>query len=137
MNKILSVLIGIFIISGLTSQAAFAITRNDRKVTAETTLQGGYEILGNGSVKVTTAGTRVQLSGTDTPVAWATVCSSRDNAGVFAVGGSSVVAAGSGRSGITLNADDCITLRPDNLTQVYVDSTSSGDWANYVYQEFV
>lgn len=116
---------------------AFAVTRNGEKVPTVTVLKGGYEVIGNGSKTVTSAGTAVQVSTTSVPTAWATLCASADNTGWIAVGGSTVKATGSGRSGITLEKNDCLTLNVDNLSSVYIDSTVNGESVNYVYQEYI
>lgn len=121
--------------------SAFAVTRNGQKVPTVTTLEGGYEVIGNGSATVTTAGTPVQLSTTSTKTAKVTMCASADNTGLIAVGGANVSAAGNARSGVTLSAGDCLTLACDDLSSVYVDSTVSSsvsrDSVNYIYQEYI
>jgi len=138
MKKLAFVLIGLMVLCG----SALAVTREGSKVPTTITLEGGYESIGNLSKTVTTAGTPVQLSSTSIPVAKCIVCASADNTGVIAVGGASVSARGSGRSGITLGASDCVTLSVDNLSSVYVDSSVSAagvsqDSVNVTYQEYI
>lgn len=115
-----------------------AMRRSGSRLAAQVTLEGGYEVIGDGSTTVTTAGTEVRLSTTSTPITLVTVCASPDSRGVFAVGSSTVVAAaGSTRSGVILASSDCIDVRADNLRSVYVDSTISGEQVNWIYYEYV
>lgn len=114
----------------------FAVRRSGNRLATPVSLQGGYELIGDGSTTVTTAGTRVQLATGSVAAARCTICASSDSRGVFAIGGSTVIAALSGRRGITLASGDCIDVYPDYLDNVYVDSTVSGDSVNYIYYEY-
>ena len=56
-----------------------------------------------------------------------------DNTGVIVVGGSTVVALLATRRGTPLFAGDSIVLEIDNLADVYLDTTVSGDGVTYTY----
>lgn len=113
-----------------------AVNRNGQRVNANIILEGGYEEIIDGATTVTTAGTSVQLSSTDTGIASCTICASRDNTGVIAVGASTVVAGSSATRGITLNKDDCIDIEADNITQIWLDSSVSGEDVNYICRDY-
>lgn len=81
---------------------------------------------------VTTAGTRVTLA-SSTACEQVVITAETDNTGIVVVGGSTVVAALATRRGIPLYAGDTITLEIDNLADVYLDSTVSGDGVTYAY----
>lgn len=85
----------------------------------------------DGRQVVTTAGTRVQLSTTQTAVLEVTVTAETDNTGLIVVGGSTVVATLASRRGTPLNAGDSLTLAVNDLTDVYLDSTVSTDGVTY------
>lgn len=85
----------------------------------------------DGRQVVATAGTRVQLSTTQTSVLEVTVTAETDNTGFVVVGGSTVVASLSTRRGTPLAAGDSYTLAVNDLTDVYLDSTVSGDGVTY------
>lgn len=94
----------------------------------------GYNDGGDGRTTVTTAGTAVQLSATDTPCRRVTVQAERDNTGFIAVGLSSSInaTAGSERGGI-LAAGDAIDVYMSNLDKIYINSTVNGDGVSYIY----
>lgn len=81
---------------------------------------------------VTTAGTRVQLA-SSTACKWVIIQALRDNTGVIAVGGSTVVAASGTERGSMLYAGDSVTVLTSNLNTIYLDSTVNGEGVNYTY----
>lgn len=118
------------------STNVLAVQRRGSRLNAQIGLDGGYEIIGDGRQVIDTAGTREQLITTATPCALVTVCASQDSRGVIAVGTSTVVAARATRRGIGLVSNDCIDVKTDDVSNVYVDSTISGEAAEYIYYEY-
>jgi len=90
-----------------------------------TTISDGRKI-------VTTAGTRVALA-TSTVCKKVDITAETDNTGIIVVGGSTVVAALATRQGIPLYAGDTYSFEIDNLADVYLDSTVSGDGCTFTY----
>lgn len=85
----------------------------------------------DGRQVVTTAGTRVQLSTTQTSVLEVTITAETDNTGYIVVGGATVVASLSTRRGTPLSAGDSYTVAVNDLSDVYIDSTVNGDGVTY------
>lgn len=83
--------------------------------------------LHNGQATVTTAGTRVHLPTVTTKSI--TVKAKLDNIGNIFVGDSTV----SSSTGFELGAGDTISFDIDNLNDVYIDSSISGDGISYIY----
>lgn len=81
---------------------------------------------------ISSAGTRETLA-SSTAAKWVTICAETDNTGLVVVGGSTVVASLSTRRGLPLYAGDCTTLQVDDLVDVYLDVTVSGDGVTYLY----
>jgi hypothetical protein len=81
---------------------------------------------------VTTAGTRVTLA-SSTACEQVVITAETDNTGIVVVGGSTVVAALATRRGIPLYPGDTISLEIDNLADVHLDSTVSGDGVTFAY----
>lgn len=86
----------------------------------------------DGRTVVTTAGTRVALASV-TACKRVTITAETDNTGVIVVGGASVVAALATRRGVPLYAGDVYELDIDDLADIYIDATVSGDGVSYVY----
>lgn len=85
----------------------------------------------DGRRTVTTAGTAVQLSGTSTAIKRVTIAAETDNTNYIVVGASTVVAALATRRGIPLGPGDTITLRVDNLTDVWLNSLVDGEGVTF------
>ena len=86
----------------------------------------------DGRKVVTTAGTRVALA-SSTACKEVVITAELDNTGVVAVGAAAtVVAALATRTGVPLNAGDSIVLQIDNLADVGLDSTVSGDGVTFM-----
>lgn len=91
-----------------------------------TTIKDGRKI-------VTAAATRQTLVDSSTPAKLVIITAETDNTGVIAVGGSTVVALLATRTGTPLLAGDSLLLDVDDLIDIYLDSTVSGDGVTYVY----
>ena len=95
-------------------------------------MEGAASAVGDGTTTVTTAGTRVQLS--------AQACSKvriqahESNTGTIVVGGSTNVAALSGRRGIALFATQSEIFYVNNMNLLYVDATVSADKINWYFE---
>ena len=88
--------------------------------------------IGDGRKTVTTAGTAEALA-VSTAAKAVIITAETDNTGYVVVGGSTVVAALATRRGTPLNAGDSVTLEIDNLADIYLDVTVSGDGVTYIY----
>ena len=88
--------------------------------------------IADGRKVVTTATTRVQLAAS-TSCKQVIITAETDNTGIIAVGGSTVVAALATRTGVPLNPGDSVALEIDNLADIWLDSTVSGDGVTFVY----
>ena len=88
--------------------------------------------IGDGRKVVTTAGEREALA-SSTPATIVIITAETDNTGYVVVGGATVVAALATRQGIPLNAGDSVTLEIDNLADVYLDVTISGEGVTFLY----
>ena len=89
--------------------------------------------LGDGRTTVTTAGTAVQISSTDTPCGGITITAETDNTNIVTVGASTVVAALSTRRGHPLSPGGSITIPNTNLNQVWIDAITATEGVTYVY----
>lgn len=86
---------------------------------------------GDGRQTVTTAGTRVQLSTTNTPITEVIITAETDNTGIIVVGVGTVVATLATRQGTPLLAGESLVMTEDNLTEIWLDSTVSTDGVTY------
>jgi len=95
---------------------------------------GKITTIKDGRKVVTTAGTRVALVSSSTPAKYVILQAETDNAGVIAWGGVTVVATVLTRQGQALLAGDSSPWIPiDDLLDIYLDSTVSGDGVTYIY----
>lgn len=86
----------------------------------------------DGRTVVTTATTRVPLA-SSTACKEVIITAETDNTGIVVVGAAAtVVAALATRRGIPLNAGDSIVLQTDNLADIGLDSTVSGDGVTFI-----
>jgi hypothetical protein len=81
---------------------------------------------------VASAGTREALAAS-TACKKVIITAETDNTGVIAVGGTTVVAALATRRGTPLLAGDSIELEIDDLNDINIDSTVTGDGVTYTY----
>lgn len=89
--------------------------------------------IGHGVKTVASAGTDEALVGSATPAKWVTVQAQSDNTGSIAIGGSGVDATEATGTGISLAAGESVTLPVNDLADVHVDATTSGDGVRYTY----
>ena len=94
----------------------------------------GVTGLADGRKVVAVAGTREPLVASSTPAKYVGITAETDNTGLIVIGGTSVVAALATRRGIPLNAGDTVSLDVDDLADVYLDSTVSGDGVTFTYE---
>lgn len=90
--------------------------------------------ISDGRKTVTTAGTRVQLTTASTICLSVTLTALLENTGIICVGGSTIVASASTRTGIPLRKGDSVVIEVDNLNKVYIDSTVNGEGVSYYYK---
>ncbi len=88
--------------------------------------------IGHGVKTITTAGTDEALAGS-TACKKVTIQAQTDNTGLIAVGTSGVDATEATGNGIILYAGDVFELEIDNLADIYIDATVSGEGVRYSY----
>ena len=94
----------------------------------------GHDVtgIGHGVKVVTTAGTDVVLA-TTTACKLVIIQAQTDNTGIIAVGASGVDATIATGTGVALYAGESITLLADDLADIYIDATVSGEGVRYTY----
>lgn len=94
----------------------------------------GHDItgIGHGVTVVASAGTDVVLA-VSTVAKVVIIQAQTDNTGVIAVGAAGVDATVATGTGVALYAGDSVVLEIDNLTDVYIDATVTGDGVRYTY----
>lgn len=97
-----------------------------------TSFNSNITSIGHGVKTVTTAGTDEALAGS-TACKRVIIQSQTDNTGLIAVGASGVDATEATGTGIILYAGDALELEIDNLADVYIDATVSGEGVRYVW----
>ena len=95
-------------------------------------IAGGTTALAHGVKTVTTAGTDVALA-SSTTIKKVVVQAQTDNTGLIAVGATGVDATESTGTGIILYAGDTFTIETDNLADVFIDATVSGEGVRFSY----
>lgn len=91
-----------------------------------------YTEIKDGTKTISTSGTAVKL--TDfTTCAHVFITAKSDNSGTIVIGGSTVVAALATRRGTPLDPGDTMDFPINDLSKIYVDSTSSGDKVTFTY----
>lgn len=88
--------------------------------------------IGHGVKTVAAAGTDEALA-SSTAAKWVTVQAQTDNTGIIAVGASGVDATVATGTGVALVAGAHITLPCDNLADIFIDATVTGDGVRYTY----
>jgi len=88
------------------------------------------ETIGSGRQVIPTAGTAVQLASTLT-IGGIIIVAEFTNTGIVCVGDLNVVAAELTRQGVPLNAGDGVIICIDNISKIWIDSTSDGDGVTY------
>jgi hypothetical protein len=97
--------------------------------------QVGHDVIGigHGVATVTAAGTDEQITSTSTPCKKVDLTAQTDNTGYIAVGGEGVDATEATGTGVYLSAGDTYCIEIDDLSDVYIDATVSGDGVRYTY----
>ena len=116
----------------LTNSDPLAVAIVDENGTQIVPMEGAASAVGDGTTTVTTAGTRVQL--TAQSCSKVRIQAHESNTGTIVVGGSTTVAALSGRRGIALYATQSEIFWVNNLNLLYVDATVSGDKVNWYFE---
>jgi hypothetical protein len=88
--------------------------------------------IAHGVKTITSAGTDEALAGS-TACKRVTIQAQTDNTGLIAVGTSGVDATEATGTGILLSAGDVFELDIDNLADVFIDATVTGDGVRYTY----
>lgn len=88
--------------------------------------------IGDGRKVVTSAGTAEALAGSTT-CKRVILSALFENTGIVVVGTSTVVAASGTRRGMPLNPADTIEIDIDNLADIFLDVTVSGEGVSYIY----
>jgi hypothetical protein len=88
--------------------------------------------IGHGVKTVTAAGTDLVLAAS-TPAKWVTIQAQTDNTGIIAVGATGVDATVATGTGVALAAGESVTLPIDNLADIFIDATVSGEGVRYTY----
>jgi hypothetical protein len=96
------------------------------------TVQHASTGMGDGRKTVATAGTAEALA-SSTPAKTVMITAELDNTGLVVVGGSTVVATLASRRGTPLSAGDTVAMPIDNLADVFLDVTVSGDGVTYSF----
>uniref|UniRef100_A0A6M3JXT0 Uncharacterized protein n=1 Tax=viral metagenome TaxID=1070528 RepID=A0A6M3JXT0_9ZZZZ len=89
--------------------------------------------VGDGRKTVTSAGTAEPLVAVVTPIQSVAITAETDNTGIIVVGGSTVVADLATRRGVPLNAGETFPLSVNDLADIYIDATVSGDGVTFAY----
>jgi len=92
-----------------------------------------YKVLGDGTAKVATPGTAVQLTSSSTPCREVHVSAFSENAGVLVVGGSTVVATAGSRRGRTLAPGETVVLNVADVNLLWIDALNANDGVSYAY----
>lgn len=93
----------------------------------------GVAGVSDGRKTVTTAGTRVALVASSTPARQVFITALSGNTGTVVVGGSTVVASLSTRTGVPLDAGDTLAIDVADLSHLYLDSTVNGEGVSFLY----
>lgn len=88
--------------------------------------------IGHGSKTVATAGTDVALA-SSTPAKWVEIQARTTNTGMIAIGAAGVDATVGTGDGVLLAAGESRVYPCDNLADIYVDATVSGEGVRFTY----
>ena len=89
--------------------------------------------IGHGVKTVTSAGTDETVVGTVTLAKWVTIQAQTDNTGIVAVGAAGVDATVATGNGVALAAGESFTFPCDDLNDISIDATVSGEGVRYTY----
>lgn len=85
-----------------------------------------------GRKTVTTAGTEVQLTTTETPCHAVIIQALKTNTGLIAYGGSDVVAAAGSENGVILEPGEKDAIECLDASKIYIDSRVNGEGVSYL-----
>lgn len=88
--------------------------------------------IGHGVKTVTTAGTDVVLA-SSVNAKWVIIQAQTDNTGIIAVGAAGVDATVATGTGVALSAAESVTLPANDLANIYIDATVSGEGVRFTY----
>ena len=89
--------------------------------------------IGHGVKTVASAGTDEALVSAITWAKWVIIQAQTDNTGYIAVGASGVDATVATGNGVALTAGAMITVPCEDLKDIYIDATVTGDGVRYTY----
>jgi hypothetical protein len=96
-------------------------------------IQGVFRNMASGNQTVVTAGVPVKLLASATECKSIDITANYSNADMITVGGSGVVGALSGRKGVPIAAGNTYTFKITDVSNVWIDSVSSGDGVSFNY----
>jgi hypothetical protein len=86
-------------------------------------------LLGSNIRNVTTAGTRVQLTTTSTPILSVVIKARSGITGTIYVGNNAVAST----NGFAIAVGESVSIEIDDLSKVWIDSSVSGEGVTYLY----
>jgi len=89
--------------------------------------------IGHGVKVVASAGTDEALVAQITWAKWVTIQAQTDNTGIIAVGASGVDATVATGTGVALAAGAMLTIPCEDLKDIYIDATVTGDGVRFTY----
>lgn len=89
--------------------------------------------IGHGIKTVSSAGIPETIVASSTPAKWAIIQAQTDNTGNIAFGGAGVDATEATGTGVLLAAGASITLPVDDLVDVFIDATVSGEGVRFTF----
>ena len=92
-----------------------------------------FKVIGDGTAKVATPGTAVQLTATSTPCRFVEVTAFSENVGVLSLGSSTTLATAGARRGRELAPGQMITVRIEDVSSLYIDGLNANDGVAYAY----
>lgn len=119
-----------------------AISGNEMQVDVVAALPAGTNNIGKVDHAITSIGHGVKTvttAGTDLALASTTACkkvaiqAQTDNTGVIAVGAAGVDAAVATGTGVLLEPGDTLVMQIDDLADIFIDATVSGEGVRYTY----
>lgn len=92
-----------------------------------------FKIIADGTAKVVTPGTAVQLAATSTPCRHVEVSAFQENAGVLVIGSSTALATAGSRRGRNLAPGETVIIPVNDVSLLYIDALTANDGISYVY----
>lgn len=91
-----------------------------------------FKVIVDGTAKIVTPGTAVQVSATSIAVREVHVSAFAENAGLVVVGSSTVLATAGSRRGRHLAPGETVVLRVADVNMLYIDALNANDGISYV-----